>query len=78
MKRCNGTACSRLPLPPRDVVARLHTAVTRALQEPAVRERLLSDGAEPVGNTPDEFAMVIRNDLVKWGKVIKAAGIIAE
>ena len=63
---------------PRDVVARLHTAVTRALQEPAVRERLLSDGAEPVGNTPDEFAMVIRNDLVKWGKVIKAAGIIAE
>ena len=60
---------------PRDVVARLHTAVTRALQETNVRERLLNDGAEPVGNTPDEFAMVIRNDLVKWGKVIKAAGI---
>ena len=63
---------------PRDVVAKLHAAVTRALQEPTVRERLLSDGAEPVGNTPDEFAMVIRNDLVKWGKVIKAAGITAE
>jgi tripartite-type tricarboxylate transporter receptor subunit TctC len=63
---------------PRDTVGKLHAAVTRALQESNVRERLLGDGAEPVGNTPDEFALVIRNDLVKWGKVIKDAGIKAE
>jgi len=63
---------------PRDIVGKLHAAITRALQETSVRERLLGDGAEPVGNTPDEFAAVIRNDLVKWGKVIKDAGITAE
>ncbi len=63
---------------PRDVVGKLHAAVVRALQEAPVRERLLADGAEPVGNTPDEFAAIIRNDLVKWGKVIKDAGITAE
>lgn len=63
---------------PRDVITRLHTAVTRALQDNVVRERLRSDGAEPVGNTPDEFAAVIRNDLVKWARVIKAAGVTAE
>ena len=63
---------------PRDVVGKLHAAVVRALQEAPVRERLLVDGAEPVGNTPDEFAAIIRNDLVKWGKVIKDAGITAE
>ena len=63
---------------PRDVIVKLHAAVVRALLEPAVKERLLGDGAEPVGNTPDEFAAVIRNDLVKWGKVIKDAGITAE
>ncbi len=63
---------------PRDVVGKLHAAAVRALQEAPVRERLLVDGAEPVGNTPDEFAAIIRNDLVKWGKVIKDAGITAE
>ena len=63
---------------PRDTVGKLHAAVVRALQESTVRERLLSDGAEPVGNMPDEFAAVIRNDLVKWGKVIKDAGITSE
>ncbi|HTD90004.1 MAG TPA: tripartite tricarboxylate transporter substrate-binding protein, partial [Burkholderiales bacterium] len=63
---------------PRDIVGKLHAAITRALQETSVRERLLGDGAEPVGNTPDEFSAVIRNDLVKWGKVIKDAGITAE
>ena len=62
----------------REVVGKIHTAVVRALQESGVRDRLLKDGAEPVENTPDEFATVIRNDLVKWGKVIKDAGIAAE
>ena len=63
---------------PRDIISRLHAAVVRALQEPTVKARLLGDGAEPIGNTPDEFAVVIRNDLAKWGKVIRDAGITAE
>ena len=60
---------------PPEIIGRVHAAVVRALQDTAVRERFVSDGAEPVGNTPDQFAAVIRADLKKWGKVIRDAGI---
>ena len=63
---------------PREVVARLHKGVVFALQDPATRERLVSSGADPVGNTPDEFAALIRSEVVKWAKVVKAAGIARE
>jgi tripartite-type tricarboxylate transporter receptor subunit TctC len=45
------------------------------VQYPAVKQRFVADGAEPVGGTPEEFAAVIRADLEKWGKVITNAGI---
>lgn len=60
---------------PREIVARLHGAAVRALQDPQVKERFLADGGETVGNSPDEFAAIIRTDLAKWGKLVKAAGI---
>jgi tripartite-type tricarboxylate transporter receptor subunit TctC len=60
---------------PNEIVARVHAGVVRVLQDPAVRERFVSDGAEPVGGTPEQFAAVIRADLSKWGKVIRDAGI---
>lgn len=60
---------------PIDIIRKLHTGVVRTLQDPGVRERFVSDGAEPVGSTPEQFAAVIRADLTKWGKVIKDAGI---
>lgn len=60
---------------PRDIIDKLHAGTVRALQDPATRERFISDGAEPVGNTPEEFAAVIRDDLKKWDKVTKDAGI---
>jgi tripartite-type tricarboxylate transporter receptor subunit TctC len=60
---------------PRDIIAKLHAATVRALQDPATKQRLISDGSEPVGNTPEEFAAVIRADLKKWSKVVKDAGI---
>ena len=60
---------------PNEIVARVHGGVVRVLQDPAVRERFVSDGAEPVGGTPEQFAAVIRADLNKWGKVIRDAGI---
>ncbi len=63
---------------PRDVIAKLHASTVRALQDPAIKERFVSDGAETVGNTPEEFAAVIRADLTKWGKVIKDMGIKLE
>ncbi len=60
---------------PREIIVKLHEGVVAALKDPAVRENFQASGAEPVGNTPDEFAAVIRTDLAKWGKVVKAAGI---
>ncbi|MGZ5143180.1 MAG: tripartite tricarboxylate transporter substrate-binding protein [Burkholderiales bacterium] len=63
---------------PRPIVAWIHTSVARALRSEDVRERLKSDGAEPVGSTPSEFALFIRAEIAKWGKVIKAAKITAE
>ncbi len=63
---------------PRDIIARLHAGIVRAVQDPAIKERFISDGAETVGSTPEEFAAVIRADLSKWSKVIKDAGIKPE
>lgn len=63
---------------PTDIIAKLHAATVRVLQDPLIREQFISDGAEPVGGTPEEFAAVIRDDLKKWGKVIKNAGIKAQ
>ncbi len=63
---------------PRDIITKLHAGVVRALQNPDVRQRLLHDGAEPVGSSPEEFATYIRSETEKWAKVIKAAGIKPE
>lgn len=60
---------------PRDIVLRLNSEVARALREPDARERLYSIGAEPMSNTSEEFAAYINAEMVKWSKVIKAAGI---
>lgn len=60
---------------PRDIIAKLHKGVVFALQDATVRERFLNSGADPVGNTPEEFAAVIRADMAKWAKVVKAAGL---
>ena len=60
---------------PPEVVKRLHAASVRTLQDPLVKERFLADGGETVGNSPDEFARIIRSDFEKWGKLVKAAGI---
>lgn len=63
---------------PREIMARLHEGVVHALKDPETRKRFVSSGAEPVGNTPEEFAARIRADIEKWGKVVRAAGIRPE
>lgn len=60
---------------PQDIVAKLHKGVVLALQDAKVRERFAHSGAEPVGNSPEEFAAVLRTDMAKWAKVVKAAGL---
>jgi len=63
---------------PADAVAKVHAAAVKALATPVVRERFASLGVQPVGDTPAQFAAVIREDLARWSKVIKAAGIKVE
>jgi len=61
---------------PRGIVDILFREVVEALKKPDVIERLATQGGnELVGNTPDEFAQVIRDDLAKYAKLVKAAGI---
>ena len=63
---------------PRPVITRLHAEVVRVLQQRDIRERFLSDGAEAVGSSPEEFAAFIRAETAKWAKVIKDAGLRPE
>jgi tripartite-type tricarboxylate transporter receptor subunit TctC len=60
---------------PDRIVRKLHTEIAKILLVADVRDRLASDGAEVVGNTPEEFAAFIRKELQKWAPVIKAARI---
>ncbi len=61
-----------------DVQAKLYRDSAEAMKAPAVKERLQTLGATPIGGTPDEVAALIRTDYEKWGPIIKAAGIAAE
>jgi len=64
---------------PKPVVDLLYREVARALKMPDVIERLATQGGnELVGNTPEEFAQVIKSDLAKYAKLVKAAGIQAQ
>jgi hypothetical protein len=63
---------------PRAIIMKLNAETIAILKLQEVRERLLADGAEPVGNTPEQFGAFIKSEIDKWGKVIKAAGLKAE
>lgn len=63
---------------PRAIVDQLHNAIVRAVNSPDLRARFLDQGAEPVGNTPEQYTAFIQNEIAKWAKVIKAAGIKGE
>lgn len=63
---------------PPAVVSRISQEIGRALRLPEVRERLLTQGMEPVGNTPDEFSKHVRSEIGKWAGVVKASGAKAE
>ena len=60
---------------PRAIIEQLNSAIVRAVNTPDLRTRLQDQGADPVGNTPEQYTAFIQNEIAKWGKVIKAAGI---
>src|SRR5512134_3509041 len=59
---------------PRDIVNTLAGAVARATRDPGVREQLRKQGADPVGNTPDQFNAYLREELARWSEVVKVSG----
>ncbi|MCA3106320.1 MAG: tripartite tricarboxylate transporter substrate binding protein [Rhodocyclaceae bacterium] len=60
---------------PGPVVDRLHAELVKSVQAPEVRDNLLRQGTEIIASTPARFAQVIREDIVKWTKVVKAAAV---
>ena len=60
---------------PRAIIDRLYQESSRALRSADVKERMIAEGLEVVGGTPEEFAAYIKSETDKWTKVIKAAGI---
>jgi tripartite-type tricarboxylate transporter receptor subunit TctC len=63
---------------PASVVTRLNQAIVKSLGIPEVKERIVALGADPVGNSPEEFNAFIRKEMATWSKVIKEVGITIE
>ncbi|MBP0495067.1 Bug family tripartite tricarboxylate transporter substrate binding protein [Pararoseomonas indoligenes] len=63
---------------PPAIIARLRDSMVAALKVPATRARLEELGLEPIGDTPEEFAAVLRQDLAKWREVVRASGATAD
>ena len=60
---------------PKELIARLNAEVVKGLQTNDMRERLRGLGATPGGGTPEDFAVFFRNEVAKWAKVVKQAGV---
>jgi tripartite-type tricarboxylate transporter receptor subunit TctC len=63
---------------PRDIVSKLHDAVVKTVNTPAVHEKLVAAGSDPLTMTPDEFARFLRADIEKWRKVVQETGVKIE
>jgi len=63
---------------PRPIIDRLHSEILKVLNSPDIRDRLKDLGADPVGNTPEQYTAFMQNEIAKWTKVIRAAGIKGE
>ncbi len=59
---------------PKPIVDRVYSEVARVLKVPELRERLLRNGIEPIGSTPEQYAEHIKKEMVKWSKVVKDSG----
>ena len=60
------------------IIAKLHGEIVRIIKMPEVTDRIAAEGAEFVGNTPDEFTAFVAAEIIKWSKVVKATGARVE
>lgn len=59
---------------PKDVIAKLNAEFNKALQNPELRKKLGDEGADPAGGTAEQFAALIKDEIPRWGKVVKESG----
>jgi tripartite-type tricarboxylate transporter receptor subunit TctC len=62
----------------RDIVNRMSAETAKAIHSPELRAKFESLGIESVGNSPEQAAKFLEDEIVKWAKVISAAGVRAE
>ncbi len=58
---------------PPQIILRLNAAIVTIVHTRDMQERLMAEGAEAVGNTPEQFAQIVKSDIAKWAKVVKAS-----
>ena len=63
---------------PREIVNTLAAAIQKAARAPDTRQRLLDQGAEPMGNSPEDFAKLFREEIGRWAEVVKVSGARAD
>jgi tripartite-type tricarboxylate transporter receptor subunit TctC len=59
---------------PKDIINRLQVEIAKVLKLPDVSERLMRDGIEPIGGTPEQFQAFIEREKIKWSKVVRDSG----
>ena len=59
---------------PREIVLRLADAIAKAANSPDIRTKLIEQGAEPMGNTPEEFSRLLKQEVATWAAVVRASG----
>jgi tripartite-type tricarboxylate transporter receptor subunit TctC len=65
-------------LTPRPIIDRLHKAIAELVKKPIVVEELVALGIEPEADTPEEFRVLVRSEIAKWGRIVKRAGVRVE
>lgn len=63
---------------PREIIGTLASATAKAARAPDIRQRLIDQGAEPVGNTPEQFAKLLREEQARWAEVVRVSGAKAD
>lgn len=66
------------PKTPAEVTGKLSAAIADALKQPVIAQRLAALNAEPIGNTPAEMAVFLKEEIERWGAVVKSAGVKAD
>jgi len=59
---------------PKEIVRQLADDIAAIVRLPEIRERIIADGAEPIGSTPEAFGAFLKKEMLKWGKVVKESG----